>query len=406
MYSYTWYQWLTFFYFYCFCGWVFESTYVSILQRHPVNRGFLQLPLLPLYGSGAIMMLLVSVPFQDSLILTYLSGVIGATALEYVTGAVMEQLFKVRYWDYSNKKYNIHGYVCLEASLCWGLLTILMTHVVHRPVARIVLSIPALPNILFVSVLTVIFIYDTVICTREALALGKSLEAMQRFRQELENLQVQTALLKMEASDRLTATAADASSKFTAAAASTNAKLAEAGDKLTAAAANTSIKLAGAGDRLMDAGTGLREQMDARLESINARREKLEAQKEKLASLMGMSMEELWKTAGIRLENFLDMTAEEKKEKYRGRLQLLNALTGITARQFRFASKRFHSNPTAASRKYGKELAALKELFSLSQQNESAVPLSSDMSEHTSGHITGQEQPDQDGTSKAEKDAG
>ena len=101
MYSYTWYQWLTFFYFYCFCGWVFESTYVSILQRHPVNRGFLRLPLLPLYGSGAIMMLLVSVPFQDSLVLTYLSGVIGATVLEYVTGAVMEQLFKVRYWDYS-----------------------------------------------------------------------------------------------------------------------------------------------------------------------------------------------------------------------------------------------------------------------------------------------------------------
>lgn len=395
MYSYTWYQWLTFFYFYCFCGWVFESTYVSILQRHPVNRGFLRLPLLPLYGSGAIMMLLVSVPFQDSLVLTYLSGVIGATVLEYVTGAVMEQLFKVRYWDYSNKKCNIHGYVCLEAPLCWGLLTILMTHAVHRPVARIVLSIPALPNILFVSVLTIVFIYDTVICTKEALALGKSLEAMQRFRQELENLQVQTALLKMEASDRLTATAADASGR-----------LAEAGSKFTAAAASTNAKLAGAGGRLMNAGTGLREQMDARLESINAQREKLEAQKEKLASLMGMSMEELWKTAGIRLESFLDMTAEERKEKYRGRLQLLNALTGITAKQFRFARKRFRSNPTAVSRKYGKELAALKELFSLSRQNENSAPSSSGMSEHAPSHITEQEQTNQDGTSKTEEDAG
>ena len=106
MYTYTWYQWLTFFYLYCFFGWIFESTYVSLKQKQFVNRGFLRLPMLPLYGSGAVMMLWVSLPFQDSLILTYISGVIGATALEYVTGYVMERLFKIRYWDYSNQPFN------------------------------------------------------------------------------------------------------------------------------------------------------------------------------------------------------------------------------------------------------------------------------------------------------------
>ncbi len=69
------------FYLYCFFGWIFESTYVSLKQKRFVNRGFLRLPMLPLYGSGAVMMLWVSLPFQDSLILTYISGVIGATAL-------------------------------------------------------------------------------------------------------------------------------------------------------------------------------------------------------------------------------------------------------------------------------------------------------------------------------------
>ena len=54
---YTWYQWLTFFYFYSFLGWIFESSYVSVKQRRLVNRGFLRIPLLPLYGSGALMML-------------------------------------------------------------------------------------------------------------------------------------------------------------------------------------------------------------------------------------------------------------------------------------------------------------------------------------------------------------
>ena len=73
MYTYTWYQWLTFFYLYCFFGWIFESTYVSLKQKRFVNRGFLRLPMLPLYGSGAVMMLWVSLPFQDSLILTYIS---------------------------------------------------------------------------------------------------------------------------------------------------------------------------------------------------------------------------------------------------------------------------------------------------------------------------------------------
>ena len=66
MYTYAWYHWLTFFYVYCFFGWIFESTYVSLKQRHFVNRGFLRLPMLPLYGTGAVMMLWVSLPVRNS----------------------------------------------------------------------------------------------------------------------------------------------------------------------------------------------------------------------------------------------------------------------------------------------------------------------------------------------------
>ena len=69
MYTYAWYHWITFFYLYCFFGWIFESTYVSFKQHHFVNRGFLRLPMLPLYGSGAILLLWVSLPYQDNLIL-------------------------------------------------------------------------------------------------------------------------------------------------------------------------------------------------------------------------------------------------------------------------------------------------------------------------------------------------
>lgn len=203
MYTYPWYQWLSFFYIYCFFGWIFESTYVSLKERRPVNRGFLRIPMLPIYGTGAVMMLWVSLPVRDSLILTWISGVIGATVLEYVTGYVMERLFKVRYWDYSNLKWNLHGYICLSSSIAWGFLTILMTRVLHKPVDRLISSLPAAWTLLFLTVISAVFIYDTVICTRKAFAFGRSLEAMQKLRQELERLQVQSALLKMETAGHL-----------------------------------------------------------------------------------------------------------------------------------------------------------------------------------------------------------
>lgn len=117
MYVYSPGQWALLFFFYCFCGWVWESCYVSAKQRRWVNRGFLHGPLLPIYGSGAIIILFVTLPVADNFWLVYLLGTLAATALEYVVGAVMEQLFKVRYWDYSKQPCNLHGYICLSSSI-------------------------------------------------------------------------------------------------------------------------------------------------------------------------------------------------------------------------------------------------------------------------------------------------
>ena len=84
MHVYTTGQWVLLFFFYCFCGWVWESCYVSLCQRRWVNRGFLHGPLLPIYGSGAIIILFVTLPVEDSLVLIWLLGMLAATALEYV----------------------------------------------------------------------------------------------------------------------------------------------------------------------------------------------------------------------------------------------------------------------------------------------------------------------------------
>lgn len=203
MYTYAWYHWLTFFYIYCFCGWIFESTYVSLKQHRFVNRGFLRLPMLPLYGTGAVMMLWVSLPVKDNLFLVYCSGVVAATLLEYVTGYVMERLFKVRYWDYSNQKFNLHGYICLTSSIAWGFLTIFMTEVIHKPIERFVLNLPPALEWCLLGVVSGCFVMDTIQSTKEALNLAKALESVAKLRADLEEMQVQLALLKAETAQNI-----------------------------------------------------------------------------------------------------------------------------------------------------------------------------------------------------------
>lgn len=189
MYQYTVIEWLFFFYFYCFFGWIFESTYVSVKSRHFVNRGFMRGPFLPIYGSGAIMMLVASMPFQDNIILTYFAGCLGATILEFVTGMTMEALFKVRYWDYSNQKFNYKGHICLSSTVAWGFLTILMTEFLHKGVEKIVFAIPETVVTLLTVVLSICLTVDFTLSFKAAMDLRDILIGLEKAREEMERIQ-------------------------------------------------------------------------------------------------------------------------------------------------------------------------------------------------------------------------
>lgn len=182
-------QWLFLFYTYCFLGWCFESAHVSIRSRKLINRGFIRGPFLPLYGSGAIMMFIVSLPFQDNVMLTYFAGCIGATALELVTGVIMDALFNVRYWDYSERMLNYKGHICLRSTIAWGGLTILMTKVIHRPIEGFMLSIPANALGYLTFFLTVYIAADFALSFKAALDLRDVLAKMQRVKEEMERMQ-------------------------------------------------------------------------------------------------------------------------------------------------------------------------------------------------------------------------
>ncbi|MCM1186588.1 MAG: hypothetical protein NC251_04100 [Lachnoclostridium sp.] len=165
---------------------------MSLKSRKLVNRGFMRGPFLPLYGSGAIMMLVVSMPFQDNPLLVYVAGCIGATALEYVTGVTMEALFKVRYWDYSQNKFNFQGHICLFTTLAWGFLTILMTEVVHRPIEKFVLSLPQSLLSVMTYALTAGIAADFALSFKAALDLRDVLVRMEKAKEEL--LHIRTRL--------------------------------------------------------------------------------------------------------------------------------------------------------------------------------------------------------------------
>lgn len=189
MFDYNGFQWLFLFYFYCFGGWCFESVFVSLKSGKWVNRGFMRGPFLPLYGSGATMMLVVSAPFQDNVLLTYIAGVIGATALEYVTGIVMEMLFQVRYWDYTGRFMNFQGRICLRSSVAWGFFTILMTRVIHRPIERFMFSMPGRALNYVTVFLTIYIVADFTLSFKAALDLRDIMIHMMRLREELERMQ-------------------------------------------------------------------------------------------------------------------------------------------------------------------------------------------------------------------------
>ena len=186
MYSYHFREWLSFFYFYCIFGWCFESAYVSIKEQRLTNRGFLRGPWLPLYGSGAILVLWLTLPFQRTPALVYVVGALGATALEYVTGVTMVRWFRVRYWDYSGQKFQYQGHICLSSSAAWGFLSLLMVYAVHRPVERLIFWMHEEVVAVMTFGITVCMVYDFSNAFRKAMDLRELLIQAEQLYGELE----------------------------------------------------------------------------------------------------------------------------------------------------------------------------------------------------------------------------
>ena len=184
MYDYSLTQWMLFFFWYCFLGWIWECFYVSVRRAWKnkkwefVNRGFLHGPLIPIYGFASITILLMTLRVRENTFAIYFIGACAATMFELVTGTAMECLFKVKYWDYSDLPLNYNGHICLFVSMFWGFFSVLLVQVVHVPMENFLLQAPAFPCEIVAFSLMAAFAYDTATSFNEAMDLREVLETL------------------------------------------------------------------------------------------------------------------------------------------------------------------------------------------------------------------------------------
>ena len=183
---------ISFFFIYSFFGWGLESITKSISQKKWVNSGFLYGPICPIYGIGAVGMILILNSFQGNYIVTYIISFFVFTVWEYFVGWLLETLFNTKYWDYSFYKLNIKGRVCLMNSLTWGFLGVAFIELIHPIVSSVFVKLPSeIVNIssLIFGIILIVDIWLTIVKIKDInISIKKLGDISNSIKEKLEEL--------------------------------------------------------------------------------------------------------------------------------------------------------------------------------------------------------------------------
>lgn len=164
---------------YSFAGWAYETALCSFLEKKPVNRGFLNGPVCPIYGFGALAVIAAFGARVQSTTALFLASAMLACILEYLTSWAMEKLFFARWWDYSHRPFNLNGRVCLEGFVVFGAFSVLLVRVIHPFVRAQVLRIPTAALLTVSGGMFAIFAADVFVTVRHVLGMGGRLAEVQ-----------------------------------------------------------------------------------------------------------------------------------------------------------------------------------------------------------------------------------
>lgn len=176
-----------FYYFliYAFMGWCIETIYATLRKGKFVNRGFLNGPFCPIYGFGALILIVALNSVLNNILLLFVGAIVLTSVLEYITGFVLEKVFKGKWWDYSSESFNINGRVCLKFSVYWGVISVFMLRLLQPEVNSLVHKIPYIYGILGFYGLVTYFLADFAITLRSIIRLNSLLNQMHEISMEV-----------------------------------------------------------------------------------------------------------------------------------------------------------------------------------------------------------------------------
>ena len=140
-----------------------EVTLKLISEKKFINRGFLIGPYCPIYGYGVLLITILLRKYQEDILATFVFSILICGLLEYFTSYFMEKIFHARWWDYSQRKFNINGRICLETLIPFGIMGCLIIYITNPVILNLLNKIPDLALHIISIFLFVCYIVDNII---------------------------------------------------------------------------------------------------------------------------------------------------------------------------------------------------------------------------------------------------
>ena len=179
---------------YSILGWVLEVLGKLIVKGKFINRGFLIGPYCPIYGTGGLLMTILLKKYINDKLILFLLAIVVCSILEYVTSYVMEKMFHIRWWDYSNYKFNINGRICLETMIPFGILSVIGLCYMNPFLLDKFSKVPDNLLTICVIILAILYIIDNIISFRIIFGLNDITEKINTDSTEIVTAQVKKTI--------------------------------------------------------------------------------------------------------------------------------------------------------------------------------------------------------------------
>lgn len=154
------YDIVIYFVLFAIAGYICEVIFAAIVLGKFVNRGFLNGPWCPIYGFGVVIVAICLKPLSKSLLVLFIGSVLLTSVLEYFTGYILEKVFDQKWWDYSDEKFNLGGYICLKFSLLWGVACTAVVKLVLPAVDAVIRVVPHFVGLIVTGVIVAVMLID------------------------------------------------------------------------------------------------------------------------------------------------------------------------------------------------------------------------------------------------------